>query len=38
MIFEKLFGKKTKQTSTSKDKGEIPSADVVAIAMALHLF
>ncbi len=37
MIFEKLFGKKTKSASIGKD-GEIPSADVVAIAMALHLF
>ena len=38
MIFEKLFGKKTKLASIGKDKGEIPSADIVAIAMALHLF
>ena len=38
MIFEKLFGKKTKQASIGTDKGEIPSADIVAIAMALHLF
>jgi len=38
MIFEKLFGKKPKQASTGKEKEEIPSADVVAIAMALHLF
>lgn len=38
MIFEKLFGKKTGLASTVKDKGEIPSADIVAIAMALHLF
>ena len=38
MIFEKLFGKKTKPASTGTDKGDIPSADIVAIAMALHLF
>ena len=38
MIFEKLFGKKTGTASTGKDNGEVPSADIVAIAMALHLF
>jgi len=38
MIFEKLFGKKIGLASISKDKGEIPTADIVAIAMALHLF
>jgi glutaconyl-CoA/methylmalonyl-CoA decarboxylase subunit delta len=39
MGFEKLFGKKTAPAaSISKDNGEIPSADVVAISMALHLF
>jgi hypothetical protein len=38
MIFEKLFGKKNKQASADNEKGEIPSADIVAIAMALHLF
>ena len=38
MIFEKLFGKKTGSASIGKDKGEIPSADIIAIAMALHLF
>ena len=38
MIFEKLFGRKTKSPSIGKDKGEIPSDDIVAIAMALHLF
>jgi len=38
MIFEKLFGKKTRLASMSKDKSEIPSTDIVAIAMALHLF
>ena len=38
MIFEKLFGKKTGTASTGVDKGEVPSTDIVAIAMALHLF
>jgi len=38
MIFEKFFGKKAKFPSTDNDKGEVPSADVVAIAMALHLY
>lgn len=40
MIFEKLFGKKTNSESTIEDEvnGEIPSADIVAISMALHLF
>jgi hypothetical protein len=38
MIFEKLFGKKTKTASISKDKVEIPTTDIVAIAMALHLY
>ena len=38
MIFEKLFGKKTKTASIGKDKVEIPSTDIVAIAMALNLY
>ena len=38
MIFEKLFGKKTKTASISNDKVEIPTTEIVAIAMALHLF
>jgi len=38
MIFEKLFGKKNKSASIGTDKGEIPSTDIVAIAMALHFF
>jgi glutaconyl-CoA/methylmalonyl-CoA decarboxylase subunit delta len=40
MIFEKLFGKKAQSEETIEDKvnGEIPSADIVAISMALHLF
>ena len=38
MIFEKLFGKKTKVASISNDKVEIPTTEIVAIAMALHLF
>jgi len=38
MIFEKLFGKKNKSASIDTDKGEIPSTDIVAIAMALHFF
>lgn len=37
-IFEKLFGKITKTASIGKATEEIPSADVIAIAMALHLF
>ena len=37
-IFEKLFGKKTNSTTISNENGEIPSVDIVAIAMALHLF
>jgi len=37
MIFEKLFGKKTVLSSIGKEE-EIPSNDVVAIAMALHLY
>ena len=38
MIFEKLFGKKTKATSIAKENGDIPSGDIAAIAMALHMF
>jgi len=38
MIFEKLFGKKSSLASTGKDNGEIPTTDIVAIAMALHLY
>jgi glutaconyl-CoA/methylmalonyl-CoA decarboxylase subunit delta len=38
MIFEKLFGKKTNLASIGKDKREVPTADIVAIAMALHFF
>ena len=38
MIFEKLFGKKSNQATKGKDSGEIPTTDVVAIAMALHLY
>jgi hypothetical protein len=38
MIFEKLFGKKTKTASIGNDKEEIPTTEIVAIAMALHLF
>jgi hypothetical protein len=38
MIFEKLFGKKTKTASIGNDKVEIPTTEIVAIAMALHLF
>jgi glutaconyl-CoA/methylmalonyl-CoA decarboxylase subunit delta len=38
MIFEKLFGKKSKSPSTEKDNTEVPTNDVVAIAMALHLY
>jgi len=40
MIFEKLFGKKANSilTSIEKDNSEVPSGDMVAIAMALHLF
>ena len=38
MIFEKFFGKKAKLPSTDNGKGEVPSADIVAIAMALHLY
>ncbi len=39
MAFEKLFGKKAKTLSASNNPvGEVPSADVVAIGMALHLF
>lgn len=39
MIFEKLFGKKAKSTSTAgKDDSEVPTGDIAAIAMALHLF
>jgi hypothetical protein len=37
MKFEKLFGKKTNNPSKGT-KGEVPSGDIVAIAMALHLF
>lgn len=37
-IFEKLFGKTTKSVSVDEVKGEIPSVDIVAIAMALHLY
>ena len=38
MIFEKLFGKKSNLATKSKDSGEIPTTDIVAIAMALHLY
>jgi len=38
MIFEKLFGKKTKSPSISNESVEIPTTEIVAIAMALHLF
>ncbi len=39
MALEKLFGKKEKSASTTdKDVNEIPSGDIAAIAMALHLF
>ena len=38
MIFEKLFGKKSSTASVGKDNEEIPSTDIVAIAMALHLY
>ena len=38
MIFEKLFGKKTRLASIGIDKTEVPTADIVAIAMALQLF
>jgi len=38
MIFEKLFGKKSSLASTGNDNGEIPTTDIVAIAMALHLY
>ena len=38
MIFEKLFGKKTKSFLIDKGNSEVPSNDIVAIAMALHLF
>ena len=38
MIFEKLFGKKSGLASKGKDSGEIPTTDIVAIAMALHLY
>jgi len=38
MIFEKLFGKKSSTASIGKDIEEIPSTDIVAIAMALHLY
>jgi hypothetical protein len=38
MIFEKHFGKKAKSPSISEDHEEVASADVVAIAMALHMF
>ncbi|HJV78135.1 MAG TPA: hypothetical protein VJ602_07095 [Paludibacter sp.] len=39
MSVEKLSGKKNEPVApVSKDNGEIPSADVVAISMALHLF
>ena len=39
MAFEKLFGKKADTHSESNDPvGNVPSADVVAIAMALHMF
>ena len=39
MAFEKLFGKKADTPSESNDPVEaVPSADVVAIAMALHMF
>jgi glutaconyl-CoA/methylmalonyl-CoA decarboxylase subunit delta len=38
MIFEKLFGKKASSTTIKKENSEVPSGDIVAIAMALHLF
>ncbi|MDP4239428.1 MAG: hypothetical protein Q8904_08170 [Bacteroidota bacterium] len=38
MKLEKLFGNKTESPSVGKDKGEVLSTDVVAIAMALHLY
>ena len=38
MIFEKLFGKKTGLASIGKEIEEIPSTDIVAIAMALQLY
>jgi len=38
MIFENLFGKKSKSPSIEKDNAEIPSADMVAIAMALYMY
>jgi len=38
MIFEKLFGKKSSLASVGKDNGEIPTTDIVAIAMALHMY
>jgi len=38
MIFEKLFGKKTKTASIGNDKVAIPTTEIIAIAMALHLF
>jgi hypothetical protein len=37
MKFEKIFGKKSISQSIGK-KGEPPQGDVIAIAMALHLF
>jgi hypothetical protein len=38
MIFENPFGKKAKSPSISEDHEEVASPDVVAIAMALHMF
>jgi hypothetical protein len=38
MIFEKLFGKKSKSPSTEKAETEEPNNDIVAIAMAMHLY
>jgi glutaconyl-CoA/methylmalonyl-CoA decarboxylase subunit delta len=38
MAFEKLFGKKANSTSIENENEAIPSGDIAAIAMALHLF
>jgi len=38
MTFEKLFGKKANSTSIEKENDIVPSGDIAAIAMALHLF
>ncbi len=37
-MFEKLFGKKTESPSIEKDNTEEPNNDIVAIAMAMHLY